>query len=217
MQKIIASLFAVFYAAVAHADPVPFSAYGTILDAQTVNESTGATVAGAALGAAAGSATYADKASSYSATSHLGAAVLGGLVGSLFDSPARAKYRTRYTLKGADGVVRYVEEISAEPFHHSPGMCVVLFPMRLAPPDFCTVGGDALPPSPIAVDDVVWVFQSPARAYETPATAAAPVRELAVGVAVKVVHIFKDRLKVRSSDGALFWVPKDSVRTALTL
>ena len=109
--------------------------YGTIIDVQTLDESSRGTTGGSQLGAAYGSAAYVDKAFkgsnwNYSATNHLTAQIAGALVGSLADQPAAARFRTRYTIKTGDGGVVYEDEIKSDAFHHSLGLCVALGPMR---------------------------------------------------------------------------------------
>ena len=126
---------------------LPSNSYGVIMDAQSVNESTSGSNAGSQLGAAIGSANYVDNAfkgnnANYSAKSHLGATVVGAIVGSAVDSAPRSQFRTRYTMKLGNGKVEYIEEQKSEPFRHSVGLCVALFPIRPLDLDFCTITKD---------------------------------------------------------------------------
>ncbi|MFA6312775.1 MAG: hypothetical protein WCV99_13930 [Sterolibacterium sp.] len=45
-------------------------------------------------------------------------------------------------MKLANGKVEYIEETKSEPFRHSVGLCVVLFPIRPIDLDFCTMTKD---------------------------------------------------------------------------
>ena len=120
--------------------------YGVIIDAQSLNESTRGSNAGSQLGAALGSSTYVDNAFSgsprnwnYSATGHLTAQLAGALIGSLADQPGQARFRTRYTIKNGSGGVDYVEEIKADAFRHTIGLCVALGPIRPIEVDTCSM------------------------------------------------------------------------------
>lgn len=120
--------------------------YGVIIDAQSLNESTRGSNAGSQLGAALGSSTYVDNAFSgsprnwnYSATGHLTAQLAGALIGSLANQPGQARFRTRYTIKNGNGGVEYVEEIKADAFRHTIGLCVALGPIRPIEVDTCSV------------------------------------------------------------------------------
>jgi hypothetical protein len=109
--------------------------FGVILDTQGVNESTPGTTAGAELGSAVASATYIDKAinnQNYSAKSHLGLAILGGLLGSALDKPAVQQFHYRYAVKFLSGNVKYFDVVSSDPFRHPAGVCVLLPTVTLA-------------------------------------------------------------------------------------
>ena len=119
--------------------------YGVLVDAQVLNKSTSATTAGASLGSAYGQANYIDRAFSgnqidYSAKKQLGAAVLGAVVGSMFDRSAESKIVTRYTIKTNENEIKYIEEISkTSGFVHSNGICVLLNPVRPASQELCSM------------------------------------------------------------------------------
>lgn len=127
---------------------LPPNSYGSIMDAQSANESRSGTTTGSQLGAAVGSANYVDNAfkgsnPNYSAKSHLGASIAGAIIGSIADSAPRPQFRTRYTMKLANGKVEYIEETKPDPFRHSVGLCVALFPIRLIDLDLCTMTKDS--------------------------------------------------------------------------
>ncbi|GEM_PF-1498083 len=101
--------------------------FGVIIDTQGVNESTPGTNAGAALGSAIGSATYVDRAfnnQNYSAKSHLGAVLLGGLLGSALDAKPVQQFHYRYAVRFLNGNINYFDVVSADPFRHPAGVCV---------------------------------------------------------------------------------------------
>lgn len=118
-QKKIASRFAI--------DVLPSNTLGIIFDAQSVDKSTRPTNDGAALGAAIGSTAYIDRSikpnTNYSAKSHLGAGVLGALVGGSMDSPGQTLFLHRYTLKILDGTIAYHETEESSSLRHSIGIC----------------------------------------------------------------------------------------------
>ena len=126
------------------ADPIAASSYGTIIDAQSLNESTPGSNAGSQLGSAVAQAAYIDNAFKgntwhYSATAQLGAGLLGAMAGSLANAPATVQYRTRYTIRTGAGKIEYVDETKAEPFRQTIGICVALAPIRPIVQDFCTI------------------------------------------------------------------------------
>lgn len=121
------------------------NSYGTIIDAQSLDESTPGSNAGSALGSRIGSATYVDSAFqgrpqnwNYSATGHLSAQLLGAAIGSLANTPHVARFRTRYTVRHGSGSVEYIEEIKQDAFRHTVGLCVALNPIRPIETDVCT-------------------------------------------------------------------------------
>ncbi|GAB6041237.1 hypothetical protein [Endothiovibrio diazotrophicus] len=106
---------------------------GRIIDAQVQNLSTSATHGGAALGQAIGSAAYVDNAYSgnwrtwnYSAKNHLATAVVGGVIGSMADSPATTLWRVQYTIRMNSGETRTVVNTGSTSFHQSVGVCVAV-------------------------------------------------------------------------------------------
>ncbi len=100
--------------------------FAKIINVQGVNESTPGTSGGAQLGGAFGQAQYLDNANwhNYSARNQLGAGIIGALLGSALDAPARTVYRIVYTLKNSDGTVNVIEKVSQSPIYVAPGLCV---------------------------------------------------------------------------------------------
>ena len=116
--------------------------YGTIIDAQAVDESTPGTNAGSAIGQAYGSAMYIDNAfkgprPNYSATSHVGAALLGAIVGSALDAPAVRQFRFRYTVRSLDGSMVQIDRVEGQPFRQPVGVCVSVPALVIEPQGTC--------------------------------------------------------------------------------
>ncbi len=113
--------------------------YARIVYVQPVNESTAGTTAGAQLGSALGQAQYIDKSnwSNYSARGQLGAAILGGLIGSTLDARSQSAYRLVYTLKASDGSIRVVERVSESQIYIAPGLCIDTTGFSPVKDEFC--------------------------------------------------------------------------------
>lgn len=115
--------------------------YGVITDVQTVDQSTPGTSGGAALGGAVASAAYIDRSlrgsNNYSAGANLAVGLLGAMLGSVADSAPVRQYKTRYTVKLADGEVQYFDEVKADSFRHSPGVCIHVPEITLATQNLC--------------------------------------------------------------------------------
>lgn len=102
-------------------------AYGAIVDVQGVDRSTPGTTAGAHLGGAIAGAAYLDRGlrgGNYSVGGALAATLLGAAIGSAADRRPQSRFQFRYTVRQGDGEMRYVDEYTATPFRHSPGLCV---------------------------------------------------------------------------------------------
>jgi hypothetical protein len=153
---------------------------GIIVDTQGVNESTPGDNAGSSLGSAVASAAYIDRAinhRNYSAKSHLGVALLGGLLGSALDAKPVQQFHYRYAVKFLSGNIRYFDVVSADPFRHPAGVCVAVPAVAMLPDQgLCTQTaamfrstylGGAVPAAPVAQPAAV-----PAPA--TPVSQAAP-------------------------------------------
>lgn len=109
--------------------------YGVIIDNQGVDRSTQGSNAGSSLGEAVANATYIDKAiggGNYSAKNHLGALLLGGIIGSALDSKPQASFQHRYAVRLGNGNIAYHDTYSAEPFRHPAGVCVFLPEVSIA-------------------------------------------------------------------------------------
>lgn len=114
--------------------------FGVITDVQTIDQSTPGTSGGAALGGAVASAAYIDRSlrgNSYSAGANLAVGLLGAILGSAADSAPVQQYKTRYTVKLADGEVQYFDEVKADAFRHSSGVCIHVPEITLATQNLC--------------------------------------------------------------------------------
>lgn len=116
---------------------------GQIQSAQVANRSTQSTNGGAILGSAVGQALYLDRAFSgsgnnYSAASHLGAGILGGILGSSLDQKAESMFIINYGVKALDGQIREVRVGSADEFTRPLGQCVYIPSLEPAPNSLCT-------------------------------------------------------------------------------
>lgn len=112
------------------------ASFGVIIDNQGVDRSTPGSTAGANIGGALAGASYIDRSfgrNNYSARGHLGAVILGGLLGSTLDSNAQAHYQFRYAVRLHNGNVVYQDAHSAEPFRHPVGVCVLMPAVTLLP------------------------------------------------------------------------------------
>jgi hypothetical protein len=121
---------------------VSTSLIGVIIDVQTLDQSQAGSNAGSNLGADFGSAAYIDKSFGgnsvdYSAKKHLGASLLGGLLGGIADTSAVSSFRTRYTIKLQEGRIQYIDEQTRNQFRHTVGLCVFLEPFRIANQQLC--------------------------------------------------------------------------------
>lgn len=121
---------------------IPTENVGTIQSAQVVNRSTSATYNGSVFGSALGQASYIDQAfsgskSNYSAISHLGAAIFGGAIGSIFDTPGEVKFLISYGIRTSDGQIRQVRVDSVDEIALPTGQCVFLYNLSQAPPSLC--------------------------------------------------------------------------------
>lgn len=128
-------------------DLVPSDSIGVIIDAQGVDRSDPGTTAGQQLGAALGSAAYVDNAfrgrPDYSAKSHLGASLLGAVLGSALDRPASAKYQFRYSVKTLINKIEYLDDHTTEPFRKSLGACVLIPSLAAVSQDICSENADS--------------------------------------------------------------------------
>jgi hypothetical protein len=116
-------------------------AFGVILDNQGVNESTSGTTIGANLGGSIANAAYIDnaiKSGNYSAKNQLAVGIIGAIVGSTLDRRPNAQYHYRYAVKLNSGNIKYVDEVTNDPFRHPIGICVSVPSIALIDQQLCT-------------------------------------------------------------------------------
>lgn len=104
---------------------IPVDGFGVILDNQGIDRSTPGSAAGSDIGQAVGSATYIDRALSggnYSARDHLGAMVIGALIGSAFNKQRNETYQFRYAVRLGNGNIGYYDVVSESAFRHPVGI-----------------------------------------------------------------------------------------------
>lgn len=123
-------------------ETIPSETIGVIQSVQAVNRSIAGTNSGAALGGALGQTLYIDNAfrgsgSNYSATTQLGAALLGAAMGSTLDSAAQSRFIFNYGVKTLDGEIREVRVESEDEFTRPVGQCVFLPAISPAPGSLC--------------------------------------------------------------------------------
>lgn len=120
----------------------PLQSIGFIQSVQVANRSTAGTNFGAVLGSAAGQAAYVDRAfsgsNSYSATNHLGAALLGGALGSTLDKGPQSRFEFNYAIRTPDGNLIEHRVVSSDELHRPIGSCVFLSDMRLVSAIACS-------------------------------------------------------------------------------
>lgn len=118
---------------------------GQVVDRQVANTGAQGSSAGSQLGTAVGSAVYVDRAFAgnpsdwnYSAKGHVGAQVLGAVIGgALADTSATSAYTAHYAIRHLDGSRSYQVESSSSAFGHSVGSCVSIKNLTLMPQEVC--------------------------------------------------------------------------------
>lgn len=116
-------------------------AFGVILDNQGVNESTSGTTLGANLGGSIANAAYIDnaiKGGNYSAKNQLAIGIIGAIVGSTLDRRPNAQYHYRYAVKLNSGNIKYIDEVTSDPFRHPVSICVSVPNITLINQQLCT-------------------------------------------------------------------------------
>ena len=102
--------------------------YGFVIDSQVLNESSSGTSGGANLGSALAQTAYIDRAirpgNQYSATNQLTLGLVGAIVGSSVDRAPVVQYRTRYSIRFADGTIQMADDVKGDPFRLPVSMCV---------------------------------------------------------------------------------------------
>ena len=123
---------------------IPTESVGVIQSVQAVNRSTAGTNSGAALGGTLAQTMYIDKVFSgsgnnYSATTQLGAGLLGALLGSSLDSSPTSRFLFNYGIRTLDGQIREVRVESGDEFTRPVGQCVTLPEVAPAPVGHCAI------------------------------------------------------------------------------
>ena len=123
---------------------IPTESVGVIQSVQAVNRSTAGTNSGAALGGTLAQTMYIDKVFSgsgnnYSATTQLGAGLLGALLGSSLDSSPTSRFLFNYGIRTLDGQIREVRVESGDEFTRPVGQCVTLPEIAPAPVGHCAI------------------------------------------------------------------------------
>lgn len=123
---------------------IPAESIGIIQSVQAVNKSTAGTNSGAVLGGALAQTMYIDKAfsgsgNSYSATTQLGAGLLGALLGSSLDSSPKSRFLFNYGIRTLDGQIRELRVESGDEFTRPLGQCVTLPEVTPAPVAHCAI------------------------------------------------------------------------------
>lgn len=120
----------------------PSEAIGVVQSVQSINRSTTGTQSGAMLGATLGQTMYIDRTFSgknnYSATTQVGAALLGAVLGSSLDSAPNIRFIFNYAIKTLDGQIKEVRVESADEFTRPVGQCVLLPSVTSAEASLCS-------------------------------------------------------------------------------
>lgn len=116
---------------------------GLINSVQSVDRSTKGTSSGAVLGSAISQAIYIDRAitnsgGSYSAKTHLGAGVLGAILGSALDEKPQQYYIFNYGVRTLDGQIRETRISSKDEFSRPIGQCVSFPDLNIIPASICS-------------------------------------------------------------------------------
>lgn len=122
--------------------------YGVIMDAQTVDESVKENRFGSQLGGLLGQSSYVDRAfdngGHYSATGQIGAGILGAVIGSSLNKDAQQIFRTRYSVKLADGSIQMTDTISGDAFRLPLTACVRFPTLDMSDQTLCTQTAESL-------------------------------------------------------------------------
>lgn len=128
---------------------MPATEYGIILNVQVVDESIPGRSGGSQLGSAVGSAAYIDHAFggrnwNYSASGHLGASLLGSIIGGSMDAPPVPIFRSRYTITDLRGNVRTFDRVDSRPFTMPVGTCVSVPGLIISERSICQMDVSAI-------------------------------------------------------------------------
>ena len=123
------------------------SMYGVIIDGQTVDESVKGSMFGSQLGSLLGQSSYIDGAlygNNYSATGQVGAGILGAVIGSTFNKEAQPIFRTRYSVKLADGSIQMTDAVAGSAFRLPLTVCVRFPSLDMSDQTLCTQTAETL-------------------------------------------------------------------------
>ncbi|MEI6761631.1 MAG: hypothetical protein WCO22_14400 [Betaproteobacteria bacterium] len=124
------------------------SMYGVIIDGQTVDESVKGNMFGSQLGSLLGQSSYIDgalyKGNSYSATGQVGAGILGAVIGSTLNKEAQPIFRTRYSVKLADGSIQMTDAVAGSAFRLPLTVCVRFPSLDISDQTLCTQTAETL-------------------------------------------------------------------------
>lgn len=124
------------------------TSYGFVIDSQVLNESTAGTSGGANLGSAVAQSAYIDRSfksgNQYSATNQLALGLVGAIVGSSLDRGPVVQYRTRYSVRLADGSIQMTDEVKGDPFRLPVSMCVQFPSLDISDQTLCTQTSESL-------------------------------------------------------------------------
>lgn len=123
-------------------EPLTPSNYGVILESQVLDESTPGTRAGAAIGSAIAQSAYIDRSfkggNNYSATNQVVLGIVGAIAGASFDQAPTVRYKTRYSVRLADGSIQMTDEIRGDPFRLPATACVQFPSLDMSDQSLCT-------------------------------------------------------------------------------
>lgn len=120
---------------------IPFGSVGITRSSQIIDRSVAESSAGSRVGSAVAQAAYIDRSIgrySYSALGQLSAGLLGGIIGSAYNTPAQNRFIINYGVELRDGTIRGVLKSSTDGIASPVGQCVYTTDMLIAPRYLCT-------------------------------------------------------------------------------
>ncbi len=119
---------------------IPTGSTGILRSHQILDRSTSGSNAGSQLGSSIAQAAYVERSferNNYSALSQLGAGIMGGLIGSAFNTSPQSLYLINYGVELRDGTINSVLKASSDGIASPPGQCVYLNDLQEAPRYLC--------------------------------------------------------------------------------